>query len=1192
MADVVWIDVLPAMGGFAKDLMVGSTKAAQDAGYGAGNAWGKTFSGAAGDGGSNALVTQLEAASRKATKAVNDQTVQISKARAAQSDAAAKVVEAEQKLTQARETGDPAKIEAAELRLQSARDRAEGATAKYEQTEIALKSAKQEQGEASKQLEAAEKDLGEETKNTTEATEDQEQAWGDLKGTMKTAGAAIGIAFAAVAAGGKVLYEVGDTFDEMSDTIRVGTGAVGADLDGMVDVAKAVATSVPTDFAAAASTVADLNTRMGATGKTAETLSKQFIEAGNMAGKALDINNVTGAFSAFNMTAEDSIEGMDHLFRVSQATGIGMDELATTVSAQAPAVQALGFSFEETASMVGMLDRAGLNSTAVMASMSKGLVTLAKEGEQPAQAFERVSAEIGTFVEKGDTASALDLASKVFGTRGATQFVGALESGSLALDGLSKSGLMSADTIIDAAADTHDFAETWTMFKNDVLLKVEPVATRVFDAIGDGMTWIRDVGAPALQDIATVVWDKLQPGFETFGDYFTGTIIPGFKDSVTWIKENEDWLKAVGVAVGITVAAWGAYKLATTAWDTATKIASATQLAFNTVMKANPIGLVVTAIAALVGGLVYFFTQTETGTEIWAIFTGFLGDAWETVTGALTVAWEAVQTGLKAGWDFIYAYIITPYVEYWKFVGSIFIAVKDGIVKAWDLMKTGLKIGWDWIKDKVFEPIKSGAQWVGDKFVLLKDNALAAWDRMKSNLKAGWDWISDKVFGPMKTGVEAIGTVFDKTKDFIGTAWDKIKGVAMKPVNFIIETVYTDGIKKVWDKIAGKIGLKLDLPTVPAIKMATGGVLPGYTPGTDVHHFSSPTAGRLSLSGGEAIMRPEFTRAMGGEAGIHRLNALARAGQLESQAFAGGGVWDKVKSGAKGAWSWTKGAAGATWDWTKNTAESVANFVSDPIAAIAELMGKPVNDFLKTMAPGFVGDVLKQVPGKFLDGFGNWAKEKLFGRETEGGGGSGGPATPGMGWRGQSNIIKSMFPSARITSAFRPGAITATGIPSMHGAGRAVDIAPPSMQMFNRLLAAYPNSQQILYSPAGARQIVWNGRRGNTSGITKQMHYNHVHWAMNQGGVLPSDLNFGTYDTGGVLPPGDTLVSNKTGKPELILNPQQIAGLSQPRGPIDISDESIDALAMEIAARLGLLKKTKDEVDAASHQARILEGMN
>jgi tape measure domain-containing protein len=74
------------------------------------------------------------------------------------------------------------------------------------------------------------------------------------------------------------------------------------------------------------------------------------------------------------------------------------------------------------------------------------------------------------------------------------------------------------------------------------------------------------------------------------------------------------------------------------------------------------------------------------------------------------------------------------------------------------------------------------------------------------------------------------------------------------------------------------------------IRRVTGGVLPGYTPGRDVHRFYSPTAGELDLSGGEAIMVPEWTKAVGGPAEVARKNADARAGRLGG--FAAGGILD------------------------------------------------------------------------------------------------------------------------------------------------------------------------------------------------------------------------------------------------------------------------------------------------------------
>lgn len=87
---------------------------------------------------------------------------------------------------------------------------------------------------------------------------------------------------------------------------------------------------------------------------------------------------------------------------------------------------------------------------------------------------------------------------------------------------------------------------------------------------------------------------------------------------------------------------------------------------------------------------------------------------------------------------------------------------------------------------------------------------------------------------------------------------------------------------------------------------AAGGVLPGYTPGRDVHQFYSPTAGWLGLSGGEAIMVPEWTRSVGGPAAVAEMNRAARGGRSSSAGrgvgFADGGVafWDPIAQRQRG----------------------------------------------------------------------------------------------------------------------------------------------------------------------------------------------------------------------------------------------------------------------------------------------------
>ncbi|MGY4543255.1 TP901 family phage tail tape measure protein [Arthrobacter sp. UYNi723] len=391
---------------------------------------------------------------------------------------------------------------------------------------------------------------------------------GQRFGTALVGGVAV--VGAGAAAAGMALYKVGEVFDEVADTIRTGTGATGEALDGLVSAAKNVGTKVPADFAKIGTVVADVNTRMGLSGETLEKVASQYLEAGRVLGEEVDVNKTSAAFNAFKIEGEDVSGALDHLFQVSQATGLGMNELADAAARNAPAMQTLGFSFEETTAMVGSFDKAGLNSSAIMASMSKGLVTLAKEGEKPAEAFKRVQGEISGFVAKGDEAGALNLASKVFGTRGATQFIGALKSGALNLEDMSKVAGQTEDSILGVGSETMDFAEQWMMFKNKVLVWLEPMGARVFGALGTimgevtagvtafGAAWaandgditssgipgmmeqlaywgrqafdyVQNTAIPAVRDFGGLLAETFGPSIERVGNFVRDTLVPGLK---------------------------------------------------------------------------------------------------------------------------------------------------------------------------------------------------------------------------------------------------------------------------------------------------------------------------------------------------------------------------------------------------------------------------------------------------------------------------------------------------------------------------------------------------------------------------------------------------------------------------------------------------------------------------------------
>jgi tape measure domain-containing protein len=696
-------------------------------------------------------------------------------------------------------------------------------------------------------------------------------------------------------------------------------------------------------------------------------------------------------------------------------------------------------------------------------------------------------------------------------------------------------------------------------------------ATQAKDATSGIGTSLANLQTAIVKAVATMI-EKFQPAINfviaALTDVVRGvapfvtSVLDGAGAVIDWGKANKDWLgvlvavaapltalvlalKAAQIATmawtAITYGAAGAsyasglalkiYTLATNGQALASKAAAAAQAIFNSVMNANPILLVATAIGALVAGLVYFFTQTELGQAIWAEFTRFLGEAWANISGFFTAAWENViepvfnkiaeiaiwvyETILKPVFDGIAAAV--------QFLAAAFKVHFDAIVIAFRIVAA--IAGWLWsnVLQPIFAAIGQSAKWLwenwlspvfsaigvgldvmGKAFSWLYENVIRpAWDGISKAINTAWKWIDSNVFKPMKTGIDAVGKAFDAVGKFIGGVWTKIQDAAKAPVRFLINTVWNDGIRSFAVDVLKTLGLNDLAKGLKRVSLpfAQGGVLPGFTPGRDVHEFYSPTGGRLSLSGGEAIMRPEFTRAVGGPAGVARLNAMARSGQ----AFKDGGVFGNVGSFVGDVWDNIAGAASAAWD-----------FLTDPVGSVK----KHLSGFLSGLGGnGVFSEIVAGVPKTLLRGF-----EQMFQNVAPKGVGS-----AGMGWRAMWQIVQNAIPGVVKTSDYRPGSMTVNGGKSYHGSGRAIDLVPASMETFNAVARLFPNASELIYSPAGGRQLL-NGRPFNGwSDAVRRQHYNHVHLAMANGGVVPK-----LYDQGGWLPHGGMAV-NKSGKPEAVL---------------------------------------------------------
>ncbi|MFJ4107884.1 tape measure protein [Oerskovia enterophila] len=843
--------------------------------------------------------------------------------------------------------------------------------------------------------------------------------------------------------------------------------------------------------------------------------------------RALSVENAEAKLTGLGHSADGVARIMDDALKSVKGTAFGMGEAATTAAGAVAAGVKPGADLERTLKLVAdAATIAGTDMGSMGAIFNKVGASnkiqgdvIAQLGDQGIPILQFLAAEMGVTAE-----AAADMASK--GQVDFDTFRNAMEAG------LGGAALASGDTTQGAMknmmaslsrAGESFLGGVFPMFKDGfsgitgMLDGIGPTAEAAGQFLGEALQnvgqFIGDELIPRVKELATWFSDNVLPVLQSLGSFLVGTLIPALVGMGTWIVKNKDWLIAVAIAVGGIVLGIQAYIKVMALWRSITIAATTLQAAFNAVLSANPIGLIILAIAALVGALVWFFTQTETGKAI------------------VQAAWSGIQSAISAvaSWWTGTAWPAIKAVIDW--FGAAFQVAGTIISTVWSGIQTAIGAVWAWIRDNVFAKIRWWIDVIKIAFGLYRDAIVSAWNTVKDGLATGWQWISTNVFEPLKAGVALIGDAFENVKDAIGTAWDALKEIAAKPVNFILGTVYNDGIREWWNKISGAVGMdSLALPKANLVKFQSGGVMPGYTPGRDVHEFYSPTGGRLALSGGEAIMRPEFTRAVGGPAGVARLNMAARKGQ----AFKDGGVWDFFGD----AWDTVKGVGKGIWD----AAGMAVEVVKDPIGAIK----KAVVDGIVTPLMSKVGvdgdfvKILTQLPVKWAGGLADKVKSMFASQESTMANGTPGSGV-GLGMMGQ--MLQAILPGARVTSGFRSGARTAGfGAVSFHALGRALDIGAGGgrslSQIWDVINAAYGSqSQELLYTPKGANQILRGGKRGGTSGVTAKNHYDHVHWAMANGGVIP-----GLYDNGGWIPDGG-MALNLSGRPEAVLDPEESAAL-------------------------------------------------
>ncbi|AFR52640.1 tape measure protein [Lactococcus phage BM13] len=149
--------------------------------------------------------------------------------------------------------------------------------------------------------------------------------------------------------------------------------------------------------------------------------------------------------------------------------------------------------------------------------------------------------------------------------------------------------------------------------------------------------WQSFTGGASSKDMMNGLADAVK----SFADNATNAInsVGGF---LTQLQQSGPAMDALKAAIVGVVAVIAAYKTSLIISTAVTKASAAAQWLLNAAMNANPIGIIIGLITALVAGLIYFFTQTTTGQQIWQGFMNWLQSAWTSISSFFSGLWQGI----------------------------------------------------------------------------------------------------------------------------------------------------------------------------------------------------------------------------------------------------------------------------------------------------------------------------------------------------------------------------------------------------------------------------------------------------------------------------------------------------------------------------------------------------------------------
>ena len=301
------------------------------------------------------------------------------------------------------------------------------------------------------------------------------------------------------------------------------------------------------------------------------------------------------------------------------------------------------------------------------------------------------------------------------------------------------------------------------------------------------------------------------------------------KEVSEWIKKFTGFLRESTVASSLVKTALagllagfialkiiGTIKSLFTGLVIALNAAKGAVVAFNLALATNPITAIIVGITALVTALVWFFTKTETGKQIWQGFVNFLKQAWQGVSEFFNTLWTNIKTVIVTVWTGIVTFfggiwesitttittvwtgIVTFFGGIWELITTTITTVWNGIVTffggIWESITTTITTVWNGIKEffiTLWEGIKTTVETVWNG---IKEFFSTLWDSIKTKVEEIWNGIKEYLSG-----------LWESIKTIAVTAWETLKNTVVGIINGLVE-----GAKRAWETLKRNVSEAVD----------------------------------------------------------------------------------------------------------------------------------------------------------------------------------------------------------------------------------------------------------------------------------------------------------------------------------------------------------------------------------------------